>query len=85
LKAVRLLVEPWVRYPYLARWKGQYGRVLVGFILRTDGSIRDVRVLSGSGSALLDEAALQAVMDAAPFPPPPRTVRVITPVAFRLK
>jgi len=43
----------------------------VEFTLESSGALVAVRIKQGSGSELLDEAALQAVRDAAPFAPFP--------------
>jgi protein TonB len=36
-----------------------------------DGSVRNSQIAQRSGNATLDNSALRAVMDAAPFPPLP--------------
>lgn len=47
------------------------GLTRLRFTLATDGTLVDVEVAETSGSGVLDRAALDAVRQAAPFPPPP--------------
>jgi TonB family protein len=44
---------------------------IVTFDLMRDGSVRNVRVVQGSGNQTLDYSAQRAVYDASPFPPLP--------------
>ncbi len=55
------------QYPSSAWEMQRQGRVTVVFQLHEDGHISNVRMLKSSGTASLDQAALQAVNDAAPF------------------
>ena len=59
--AASYLDNPPPRYPEKARLRKQEGTVLLDVRVRTDGTSEDVRVLSSSGYALLDGAALEAV------------------------
>jgi protein TonB len=68
---IRQAVDAHKHYPRMARRLGEEGRVVVAFTVEADGRLAEVRVVESSGSELLDEAALQAVRDAAPFPPFP--------------
>lgn len=65
---VRQAVDAQKVYPRLARRMGEEGRVVLAFTLEADGRLASVRVVESSGSELLDEAALEAVREAAPFP-----------------
>lgn len=47
------------------------GVVTVGFEIAADGGLRRVAVVSSSGSAALDQVAVDHIRRAAPFPPPP--------------
>ena len=58
-------------YPEEAQQTGQQGRLLILFSIGKDGSLVKLKLLRSSGYPLLDKAALQAVKDAAPFPPLP--------------
>jgi protein TonB len=46
--------------------------VIVTFDIGRDGSVRNVRILQGSGNRTLDYSAQRAVFEAAPFPPLPQ-------------
>ena len=60
-----------LRYPAQARRQGVHGETRVSFVVAADGSVSSIRMVGSSGSAALDEAALDAVRRAAPFPPIP--------------
>lgn len=64
-------IEARKSYPLLARKRGREGRVTVDFVLGPGGRLLDARVGKSSGSEDLDQAALEAVRRAAPFPEPP--------------
>ena len=68
---VRQAVAEHKHYPTLARRMREEGRVVVEFTLESSGALVAVHIKQSSGSERLDEAALQAVRDAAPFPPFP--------------
>jgi periplasmic protein TonB len=72
LEMVRSRIETRKRYPQQARASFKEGRVLVRFTVAADGGIRSLGVGKSSKTKVLDEAALQAVRSAAPFPAPPR-------------
>jgi protein TonB len=67
---VRRRIDAEKRYPPLARRRGVVGSVDVAFETGLDGALRSATVRRSSGSALLDEAALDAVRRAAPFAAP---------------
>jgi protein TonB len=81
---VRDAIQNAIAYPATARRMGWEGKVVVAFRLLSDGSIRDVRVLQGSGHAALDRGAIDAVRNASPFLRSPVEAEVITPVVYRL-
>jgi protein TonB len=72
---IRQAVAEHKHYPKLARRLQEEGRVVVAFSVDAQGRLVDVHVKQSSGSERLDEAALQAVRDAAPFPPFPEGVQ----------
>lgn len=51
-----------------------YGTVGLTFSVSSNGRLLAVKVSMSSGSDILDQAALAAVQEAAPFPPLPETV-----------
>ena len=57
----------WI-YPQDARENGIQGRLLVYFSISKDGSLCRLSLVRSSGSKILDDAAMQAIKDASPFP-----------------
>ncbi len=70
-------------YPESARSRHIQGRVKVKFVLLADGSLKEVQVVKSSRHRNLDEAAVNAVKKAAPFPKPPVSL-FKTPVTFQI-
>jgi protein TonB len=58
-----------LRYPRAAN--GERGEVVVRFTVAAQGSASGLQVVRSSGNAVLDQAALETVSRAAPFPPIP--------------
>ena len=73
-----------IAYPAMARRMGWEGKVVVAFLLLPDGSVRDIRVVQGSGHPVLDRGAVDAVRNASPFPRPSVKAEIVTPVVYRL-
>jgi protein TonB len=70
LEMVRLRIEQNKKYPENARKRHIEGRVPVGFVISPEGNIANIKVIKPQ-HALLDEAAVKAIKNAAPFPKPP--------------
>jgi protein TonB len=70
-------------YPESARSRYIQGRVMVKFVLLADGSLKEVQVVKSSRHKNLDDAAVNAVKKAAPFPRPPASL-FETPVTFQI-
>ena len=81
---IRDAIQRAIAYPSTARRMGWEGKVVVAFRLLSDGSVRDVRVVQGSGHTALDRGAIDAVRNASPFPRSPVGAEVITPVVYQL-
>lgn len=81
---IRDAIQHAIAYPPTARRMGWEGKVVVAFRLLSDGSVRDVRIVRGSGHAALDRGAIDAVRNASPFPRSPGEAEIITPVLFHL-
>ncbi|MCH2170950.1 energy transducer TonB [Myxococcota bacterium] len=75
-------VQAAVMYPPIARAREVTGLTQVEFAIDPEGRPDALRILGSSGNGLLDQAAAQAVRNAAPLP----WVygRVIVPVSFQL-
>ncbi|MEE4144150.1 MAG: TonB family protein [Halieaceae bacterium] len=65
-------------YPEASIRYGLYGNLRLLVVIRADGSLHDIRVLSSSGYAVLDEAAIKIVRMAAPYAPFPPELRATT-------
>jgi periplasmic protein TonB len=57
-----------LRYPREAQRARMRGEVRVSFTVASNGSVSGIRVVSSSGSPILDQAAIETVQRAAPFP-----------------
>lgn len=55
------------KYPEAAKVTGLQGRLVLKFVLNSDGSLRELRVVTSSGIDILDDAAIKAIRKAAPF------------------
>jgi protein TonB len=73
LSRVKQKVDPLWEFPRELAIRMEQGDVLVGFTIKKDGSVRDLRVLKGSGFPSFDKNVLAAVKKAAPFAPLPAT------------
>ena len=79
--AIHSAIARVVRYPRLARSQRLEGQVIVRFHIDAAGAPSDLGVVTSAGD-LLDAAAREAVLRAAPYQSPPGWVRV--PVIFSL-
>jgi protein TonB len=68
---VRMKIESRKRYPPAAMKMQMHGRVSVRFSIEADGAVSGLQVIVPSRYQLLNEAALDAVKAASPFPRPP--------------
>lgn len=62
------------KYPSQARRQGITGVATVSFVVQADGGLSGLRLSGSSGSSILDEAALDTVRRAAPFPSIPASI-----------
>ena len=70
-------------YPQEASRRGQSGQGLVGFVLRKNGSVREVDIVQSSGVEILDRYLVNAIQLASPMPPiPDRISNGTLPVVF---
>lgn len=80
---VQLRILRYRKYPESAKSSHIEGRVKVQFVLSGDGTLTDVKILKSSHHGILDEAAIDAIQDASPFPRPPGFI-FKTPVTLRI-
>ena len=72
LDMARKLSRAW-KYPEKAKDAGEQGIAVLKISINSDGSVSEANIISSSGSAILDEAALLAAKSAAPFGQLPAT------------
>jgi periplasmic protein TonB len=65
-------------YPQASIRYGMYGELRMLVVIRNDGSLEDIQILSSSGFAVLDEAAIKIVRMAAPYAPFPEELKATT-------
>ena len=68
-RQVRRAIARAQRYPRGA--DGATGDVVVQFTVSASGALSGLRVIASSGNGVLDQAALETIGRAAPFPPLP--------------
>ena len=66
LEMAKKLSRAW-KYPEKAKDAGEQGIAVLKISINSDGSVSAANIISSSGSAILDEAALLAAKSAAPF------------------
>lgn len=71
LTLIRKKIESRKKYPMSARNAGIEGRSEVKITILKDGQLEKVEIIDSSGSEILDNAALESVREANPFPPIP--------------
>jgi len=65
-------------YPQASVRYGLYGELRMLVVIDSDGSLEDIQILSSSGYAVLDEAAIKIVRMAAPYSPFPPELKATT-------
>jgi len=74
-EAVRRKIESRKKYPVAAQRIGIEGRTGIKMTILKDGRLEKVEIVKSSGYEILDRAALQSILDAAPFPPIPEEMK----------
>jgi protein TonB len=64
-----------LNYPAAAREQKLYGSLLLTVSIKSDGSVEQIEVNRGSGSRILDAAAVKIVEMSAPFAPFPQDIK----------
>jgi len=81
---IKDLIYKQIIYPATAKKMGWEGRVIVSFIISSEGYTRNIMISKSSGHEILDENAVKAVKRASPFPKPPVEAQIIIPVLYQL-
>lgn len=87
---VRQRISRFQVYPRIARRRGMEGQPVVAFTLNQQGQLTGLQLDRSSGYDLLDQAALDAVKQGAPYPaiPPSLQLNIFQfklPISFILK
>ncbi|MDA8388593.1 MAG: energy transducer TonB [Nitrospiraceae bacterium] len=82
---IRDIIMKNLSYPRIAREMGLSGRVVVSFIVRRNGDVEDIRILEGSGCAILDKRAVETIKKVCPLPRPPAKAQLKVPIIYRLE
>jgi len=87
-RAVQIKILSAVYYPKEAKDAGWGGSLRLGLNIASDGSLKDVEILQTSGYRILDDAARDAALKQAPYPPfPPQIdseeVFIEVPVVYK--
>jgi len=75
-------IEKAKTYPFLARKKKVEGTVIAAFRINAKGYPQDINIRKSSGFEILDSAAMNIVIKAAPFPHVVEPVEI--PITFRI-
>ncbi|MFH1379244.1 MAG: energy transducer TonB [bacterium] len=62
------------RYPRRAQMLSMSGKTQIYFSVRSDGNVENIRIINGSGHAVLDKESCRAIKRASPFPPIPSNI-----------
>jgi len=86
---IRKKIKDHTIYPYQAKVGVLEGDSYISFVLKRSGHIRKIILLESSGFPLLDDAAMNSIRNAEPFPPFPENligndVKLNIPISFRL-
>lgn len=73
---LKIRVESVLKYPELAALSGLQGTLYIQFDIMKDGSLGDLELLRSSGYKILDDEALRAIRNSAPFQPLPDAWRM---------
>ena len=77
-------IQRQVVYPSQARMMGISGMAVYSFIIRQDGHIDSLSLVSSAGFDSLDAAGLKAIRKAIRFPSQPSPARIKVPIVFSL-
>jgi periplasmic protein TonB len=79
-------IQRYKRYPEAARSRGDSGTASVSFTLDGGGRVVSARLVSSSGSSVIDEEAVSTIQRASPMPAPPSggSVSISVPMHYSL-
>lgn len=84
LQKISQLLEENLYYPRSARKRREEGVVIVEFMLQTDATVHDIKVIE-SQSDILSRAAMKTIDDlSGTFPKPKESLRLRVPITYKL-
>ena len=83
-------LERYKRYPSEAQSRGERGVAQLAFSVDRSGGVHNARIVSSSGSSILDRETLTLVARAQPLPPPPPEVPgaqipIVVPIRYNAR
>jgi len=81
---IKDLINRHITYPKMARQMGWQGKVVISFVISSDGHAKAIEIVESSGIGSLDKNAVEAVKRASPFPKPPIAAQLIIPIRYQL-
>jgi protein TonB len=82
---IRELVQENISYPQIARRMGLEGRVIISFVICSNGTVKEIEIIESSGNPILDRNAVEAVKKTSPFPHHQLEAKVIIPIQYTLQ
>lgn len=83
LREIRKLIDENIYYPRSARLRGMEGEVLIGFYIKKDGLVKDIKVINKDNKTL-SNAAIKTI-ERIRFPKPEVEIEIIVPIVYKLK
>ncbi len=88
--SIQLKIAQAKTYPSIARERRQQGKAFLSFKLDKDGRVIELSIENSSGYKILDQAAIKAIKEAAPFPTIPASLNkkyasLKIPISFILR
>jgi len=74
--AIKRKIELVWQYPYDAQVQGLQGELTIDFSIGRSGALETLELIQGSGHRILDDEALRAIRQAAPFDPIPARYQI---------
>lgn len=86
LGQIRAMIKNAITYPAIARKLRLEGVAIIFFILKPDGTVQTAKVVTTSGSDMLDKKAIQTILSlSGQYPALGKTFELSIPIAFSLK
>ena len=81
-EAMYAFIAKEIKYPLLAKRNRMQGRCIVGFVLTTEGTLQEVKLIQGKGGGTGEEAV--RVVRLLQFKKPEYPIKVSMPIDFKL-